>query len=138
MLSVLILEDHDIMAEVLIRLIQRRKDMNVVTRVKTAEHALELLSQEKVDLIMVDISLPQMDGIQFVSILNKTHPHLLCLMLSGHEGAHYVRRSLEAGARGYLLKDDPIAIMEGIDRILAGEIYVSKNFQLTANIANHH
>lgn len=130
MLSVVILEDHDIMAEVLARLLKKRGDLNVMARVRSAEEALELLSNVVVDLILVDISLPRMNGIEFVSILREKFPNLICLMLSGHNATHYVRRSLDAGARGYLLKDDPEAIIEGIERVLDGEIYVSKNFHL--------
>jgi DNA-binding NarL/FixJ family response regulator len=130
MLSVVILEDHDFMAEVLARLLKKRGDLNVTARVKSAEEALELLSNVVVDLILVDVSLPHMNGIDLVSILHEKFPNLMCLMLSGHNATHYVRRSLDAGARGYLLKDDPEAIIEGIERVLEGEIYVSKNFHL--------
>lgn len=125
--SILIVEDHDYMAEVLLRLLQRKTDIEVVVRAKTAEEALEILPELEVVLLLVDVSLPGMNGINLVAILHEKYPHVPCLMLSGHYAPHYVRRALKAGAWGYVLKDDPEAIMEGINRVLKGETYISKN-----------
>ena len=126
MSSILIVEDHDYMAKVLIRLLHKLTDLKVAARAKTAEEALELLPELEVGLILVDVSLPEMNGIDLVATLHKKYPALPCLMLSGHHASHYVHRSLEAGARGYILKDDPGAIVEGVQRVLEGDIYVSK------------
>jgi DNA-binding NarL/FixJ family response regulator len=67
-----------------------------------------------------------MSGIELVGKLRQTYPGLLCLMISGHMSGAYVRRSLEAGARGYAIKDSAAGILEAIRRVLNGEIYVSK------------
>jgi len=77
----------------------------------------------------VDVSLPDMSGIDFVAALQKDYPHLPCLMLSGHTSAQYVERSLAAGARGYVIKDNFNGILEGIERVLQGEIYISEELQ---------
>jgi DNA-binding NarL/FixJ family response regulator len=58
-------------------------------------------------------------------MIHEQVPNILCLMLSGHLTPFYVKRSLEAGARGYVLKDDIPGVLEGVERVLAGEIYVS-------------
>jgi DNA-binding NarL/FixJ family response regulator len=125
--SVLIVEDHDYMASVLIRLLEKRSNLNVTARAKTAEEALDMLRELEVALLLVDVSLPNMNGIDLVAKLREEYPALPCLMLSGHHASHYVERALEVGARGYILKDDPEAIIEGIERVLEGEVYISKN-----------
>lgn len=127
MLAVLIVEDHDFMGEALVRLIKKRGDVKVM-RVQTAEEALTLLSDSAFDLTLVDISLPAMNGIELVAAVRERFPNTLCLMLSGHSAIHYVRQSLEVGARGYLTKDDPEEILDGIERVLNGGIYVSHHF----------
>jgi DNA-binding NarL/FixJ family response regulator len=84
-----------------------------------------LLEVITVDLALVDLSLPRMSGIDLVQRLQQENSRLPCLMLSGHLDSLYVRRSLHAGARGYVLKGDSEAILEGIRKVMKGEIYLS-------------
>ena len=79
------------------------------------------------DLVLVDVSLPQRSGISLVLVLHEQYPDLPCVMLSGHLSPYYARSSLAAGARGYLVKDHADEILEGIERVLQGEIYVSED-----------
>jgi DNA-binding NarL/FixJ family response regulator len=125
MLSILLVEDHLIFAGVIVRLLKRIEDIEEVAVAKTAELALQELATQEFDLIVVDVSLPKMNGIRLVALVHDQYPDLPCLMLSGHALAHYVNRALDAGARGYILKDSSLAIAEGIRRVLRGEIYVS-------------
>jgi DNA-binding NarL/FixJ family response regulator len=125
MLSILLVEDHLLFAGVIVRLLKKMEDIADVAVAKTAERALQELEAQEFDLMLVDVSLPQMNGIRLVSLVHEQYPKLPCLMLSGHALAHYVNRALDAGARGYILKDSSLSIMEGIRRVLRGEIYVS-------------
>jgi DNA-binding NarL/FixJ family response regulator len=125
MLSILLVEDHLIFAGVIVRLLNRLEDIEEVAVAQTAEYALQELSKQKFDLMVVDVSLPQMNGIRLVGLVHDQYPDLPCLMLSGHALAHYVSRALDAGARGYILKDSSTAITEGLRHVLRGEIYVS-------------
>lgn len=70
-----------------------------------------------------------MNGIDLVQKIHTEFPQLRCLMLSGHLVPQYVDRSLEAGASGYILKEDLDGIVEGIPRVLNGEIYLSRSLQ---------
>ena len=126
MISLLLVEDHPIFAEALLHILQEKEELEVVLVVDTAEKALEALPNLEVDLALIDVSLPRMSGIELVSEISQTYPQLPCLMISGHASGNYVRRSLEAGARGYAIKDSSAGILEGIHRVLEGEIYVSK------------
>ena len=129
MVSILLVEDHSTFAGVLVRLLMTTTDL-VITRVaQTAESALQELPMKKFDLVLVDVSLPQMNGISLVGMIRDQYPGLPCLMLSGHALAHYKNSALDAGARGYILKDNAKGIIEGIRRVLNGEIYVSKELR---------
>jgi DNA-binding NarL/FixJ family response regulator len=124
--SILLVEDHPAFANALLSILNRNGNMNVVAVATTAEQALEQLPELKVDLVLVDVSLPQMSGINLVAALHEKYPDLPCVMLSGHISSQYARRALEAGARGYLLKDNPTGILTGIEQIVRGKIYVSE------------
>ena len=129
MISILLVEDHAIFADALSRLLQERGRHEVVEVVGTAEQAQERLPEVDVDLVLVDVSLPKMSGIDLVAKIHERYPKLPCLMLSGHNASQYVNRSLAAGARGYLLKEDVGGILEGIQQVLQGNVYVSKGLR---------
>lgn len=129
MTSIFLVEDHAIVAKALTRLLHKRGNLDVVAVAETAEKTLEQLPEHKVDIVLVDVSLPRISGIDLVSQIHKKYPDLPCLMLSGHTSAHYVQRSLDAGARGYVIKDNTLGILEGIHRVLEGEIYVSEELR---------
>ncbi len=125
MTSILVIEDHVVFGKALVRLLTEKVNAKVIGVVRSAEEALEKLPSLNVDLVLIDVSLPTMNGIQLVNEIHKQFPDMLCLMLSGHLTPFYVKRSLEAGARGYVLKDDIPGLLEGVERVLEGEIYVS-------------
>ena len=125
----MLVEDHTTFASVLVRLILTTKDMEITSIATSAEGALQELHLQSFDLVLVDVSLPQINGISLVSMIHDQYPSLPCLMLSGHALAHYKNRALDAGACGYILKDNAKGIIEGIRRVLNGEIYVSKELR---------
>jgi len=129
MTSIFLVEDHPVFAQALQRMLRERGELDVIAVAGSAEEALEKLPELDVDLILVDVSLPRRSGISLVIALHAKYPNLPCVMLSGHLSPHYARRSLEAGARGYLIKDDGVGILKGIQRVLEGEVYVSKELQ---------
>jgi DNA-binding NarL/FixJ family response regulator len=126
MTSILLVEDHAIFAKALLRVLRERGQLEIVGVAESAEEALEKIPNLDVDLVLVDVSLPRRSGISLVLVLHEKYPDLPCVMLSGHLSAHYARSSLAAGARGYLVKDHAEEILEGIQRVLQGEIYVSQ------------
>jgi DNA-binding NarL/FixJ family response regulator len=125
MSSILLIEDHMLFAQAIQRLLNRETGLEIVDIVQSGEEALKKLPGLKVDLAIIDVSLPVMSGIDVVRQIHVEFPQLRCLMLSGHLTPKYVKHSLEAGAYGYVLKDDVNGILEGIRRALDGEIYLS-------------
>jgi DNA-binding NarL/FixJ family response regulator len=130
MCSILLVEDHKVMAETLVHILRTKGKFHVADVGENAEEALEWLSERKpehqVDLALVDVVLPRTSGIELVSMIQQKYPGLPCLMISGRSAGHYVKRSLAAGARGYVLKDDVQDVMKGIRRVLEGGTYLSK------------
>ena len=124
--SILLVEDHPAFADALLRILNTDKNLNVIAVVESAEKALEQISDLKVDLVLSDVSLPHMNGIDLVGELHKKYPSLPCMVLSGHLSSEYARRAIDAGARGYVIKDNPVGILEGIRRVLKGDIYMSE------------
>jgi DNA-binding NarL/FixJ family response regulator len=124
-LRVWLVEDHPVLREVLVEFIDRLPQVAECTATASAESALESLERSVPDLMLIDLSLPGMSGIDLIRELRKLHPDLLCAILSGHRSGSYVHNALEAGANGYLLKGDPLEIERGIEAMVAGRHYVS-------------
>jgi DNA-binding NarL/FixJ family response regulator len=125
MTALLIVEDNSTFANTMIHFLSRLGQLTVAALAPTAEAALELLPQLTVDLVLVDVSLPTMSGIDLVAAMREQHPDLRCIMLSGHHERDYVRRALAAGARGYVLKENPLDLLEAVRSVMAGETYLS-------------
>ena len=133
MCSILLVEDHKIMAETLVRVLSTRGNFRVADVAESAEDALEWLSEREshleVDLALVDVVLPRTSGIELVSLMKQKYPEIPCLMISGRSAPQYVKRSLAAGARGYVLKDNLQDVMTGIRQVLLGETYLSQQIE---------
>jgi len=122
----LIVEDNGLLADSLARFLRDQGKLTVLAVVPSGEEALEQLRHQEVDLVLVDVALPGMNGIDLVATLHEQYPKLPCLMLSGHTEIGYVRRALAAGAKGYIVKSDPIAILIAVQHVLAGGLYLSE------------
>lgn len=130
MTSILLVEDHDLVAKTLVRVLHEKGKLDIAGVAESGEKALAALKEKQVDLALIDVSLPKMNGIDLVVAIHHEYPELPCLMLSGHLSSQYVKRSLDVGARGYVLKDSVNDILEGIQQVLKGEIYVSKELNV--------
>jgi DNA-binding NarL/FixJ family response regulator len=127
--SIFLVEDHAGFAGALRNMLAQNASLQIVAVAQSAEAALHYLSSARADLVLVDYSLPDMDGISLLQTLQQEYPGLPCAVLSGHLSVQHARRALEAGARGYLIKDNPTGILSGIQHILKGEIYLSEELR---------
>jgi DNA-binding NarL/FixJ family response regulator len=124
-LNVFIVEDHALMRETLREFIQADMDCSVCGAAARGEDALAQLEHMSTQVVIVDVLLPSMSGIEMVEILHSKRPEIVCIMLSGHSEASYVRRALDAGALGYVLKGNPTEIPEAIRQASNGIVYLS-------------
>lgn len=122
---VYLVEDHDVMREMIGEFLDSRAGLTVVGSAATAGAAFTELEGLDVELVLVDTSLPDMNGIELVRRLLDRRPDTLCLMYSGHEETFYVERALEAGAKGYVVKGNPHELPDAIERVLSGGTYLS-------------
>ena len=127
--SILLVEDHVGFAKALLNMLGQNPNLQIVAVAESAEAALHYLRGSRVDLVLLDYSLPDMSGVALLEKLQAEYPDLPCAMLSGHLSLQHAHRALELGARGYLIKDNPIGILNGLPRILKGEIYVSEELR---------
>lgn len=130
--SILLVEDHPGFAKALLNMLAQNPNLRMVGVAESAEAALRHLrdgNAEHIDLILVDYSLPDVNGINLLETLHQEYPGLACAMISGHLSLQHARRALGAGARGYMIKDNPLGILTGIEHILKGEIYVSEELR---------
>jgi len=127
--SILLVEDHAGFARALLNMLGQNPNLEVVAVAESGEAALQYLRESRVDLVLVDYSLPDMSGVNLLEALLAEFPTMRCAMLSGHLSPQHARRALELGARGYLIKDDPVGILNGIPRILKGEIFISEELR---------
>jgi DNA-binding NarL/FixJ family response regulator len=127
--SIFLVEDHAGFANALNNMLSQNQNLKIVAVAGTAQEALEQIGNLQVDLALIDFSLPDMTGLNLLERLHHEHPDLWCAILSGHLLPQHARRALDAGARGYLVKDNPTEIMAGIQSMLKGEIYVSQQLR---------
>lgn len=124
---ILVVDDHPMMREGLAQLIEHEADLTVSSQAHTAAQALDLTADSPPDLVLVDISLPDRNGLELIKDLNTLHPTLPVLVVSMHDEALYAERVLRAGGRGYIMKQEGgKKLMEAIRQVLSGRIYVSE------------
>ena len=128
--TIYIIDDHPLVQEILVEFINQMPGLQVCGMAATAQEALAQIPTLAVDLVVVDVSLPDMDGIQLVGELRARQPTLLCLMLSGHQERGYVQRALAAGACGYVAKGNPPELVNAIHQVLKGELYLSQSLRV--------
>jgi DNA-binding NarL/FixJ family response regulator len=124
-LRVSLVEDHPVLRDVLQEYIAQLPGVELCVVSANAEDALDEFDGSTPDLMLIDLSLPRMNGIDLIRELHLRQPDLRCAILTGHRSPAYVRQAMEVGAHGYLLKGDPMEIERGLQAILAGKRYVS-------------
>jgi DNA-binding NarL/FixJ family response regulator len=124
---ILIVDDHPMMREGLAQLIDHEPDLCAVGQANDAAQALKVIAQAMPDLAILDISLPDKNGLELIKDIQTLHPGLPVLVLSMHDESLYAERVLRAGGRGYIMKQEGgKKLMEAIRQVLNGKIYVSE------------
>jgi DNA-binding NarL/FixJ family response regulator len=120
-INVSILEDNDQLRATLARLITRSEGFQCLSNFPNAEAALEALPKEAPDVVLVDINLPGMNGVEFVRRLKQVAPKIQAVMLTAYEDTENIFNALAAGASGYLLKRAARGeILEAIQEVQRG------------------
>jgi len=118
-MKLFIVDDHTLFRKSLIKLLSSTPSFEVVGEASTGMQALKTIPAINPDIVLMDISLPGMTGIETTLRLKAKYPHIKIIMLSGHTEEEYIQRSLINGASGYLSKNsDHDAFIEAIQEIM--------------------
>lgn len=124
--KIIVIDDHPMMRKGLISALESELNYEVVAQFEKAEDALQAVTQYQPDLIIVDVSLPGMNGIELVKNVIFQNPEQKMLVVSRHEESLYAERALRAGAKGYIMKFEPSQLLlKAVRKVLDGGIYVS-------------
>jgi DNA-binding NarL/FixJ family response regulator len=128
-ISVLMADDHPVVREGMRAMIAKEQDMTLVAEAHDGAQAVSLYDQHHPDVVIMDLRMPQMDGIAAIRGILAAHPDARVLALTSYDGDADIFRALEAGARGYLIKDMLGAELVGAirsaaagDRVIPGEV----------------
>jgi DNA-binding NarL/FixJ family response regulator len=125
-IRIVLADDHSVVRQGFKRILEAQGDMEIVGEAANGKEALELAEKLSPDIVVMDVAMPELNGIEATRRMRDAAPHTRVLALSMHKDSVYVREILRAGARGYLLKDavdeDLIAAVRAVAR---GEGYLS-------------
>ena len=128
--KILIVDDHPIFCLGMAELINKEPDLIVCGSESTAEKAWDMIKKHKPDLVIVDISLKETNGLDLVEEINREYPDLPSLVLSMYDESLYAERALVSGARGYIMKQKAIGqVVEALRQVLSGNVYASQTIK---------
>jgi len=121
LLKLLLADDHAILREGLKGLIQAHPDMQVVAEAATGREAVRMARRERPDVVVMDISMPDMNGIDATREIKEFFPECKIIVLSMHSEEHFITQAIQAGAAGYLLKNSVFEEFIGAVRTVAAD-----------------
>ncbi|MCE3259535.1 MAG: two component transcriptional regulator, LuxR family protein [Bacteroidetes bacterium] len=140
-IKIVIADDYTLLREAWQVLIQERSDMEVVACVSNGQEVIDQIRIRKVDLVLMDINMPVMDGIAATEIISNTTPWVKVLALTMHSEAGYIKKMFQAGARGFLPKvASRQELIEAILKVYKGDLYIHPTCsnKLVDNGSNGH
>lgn len=144
MIKILIADDHPLIREGLKKTLKEETDMDVVCEAKNGNEVLDLIKSKEVDVVVMDLTMPGLSGLETMKELKKQLPNLPVLILSMHPEERFAIRALKNGASGYLTKENaPQGLAEAIRKVVSGGRYITPSlaeklaFDMSANTQKH-
>ena len=126
-IRILLADDHEVVRDGVRALLEKQTDMEVVAEAADGRQAAELAEELQLDIIVMDIGMPNLNGIDATRRILAAHPDLGVVILSMHQDESYVLRSLKAGAKAYLLKDSLRSdVLEAIRAVAQGRSFLTR------------
>ena len=104
-IRIILADDHTIVRDGIKYLLEEEENIEIIGEASNGLEALTLIEKESPDLLIIDVRMPEMNGIEAVTILNQKPTNTKAIVLSMHDSEEYILKSIKAGAHGYLLKD---------------------------------
>lgn len=141
MIKVLLVDDHPLFREGLKYRLSLDSDIDVVAEAENGKLALEAIKNSQFDVVLMDINMPEMDGMYVLELIKEQEMDCKVLMLSMHDNKEYILAAMRHGADGYVLKDVPgNELIEAIKKVAAGKHYFSAEVTeiLSQELANEN
>jgi two-component system NarL family response regulator len=124
-IRILIADDHTVVREGLVSLVKRKSDMVVVAEASNGREAVDLWKQHRPDVTLLDLRMPEMDGVSAIKEIRELDPNAHIVVLTTYDGDEDIYRAVKAGAKAYLLKDTARdALVDCVRKVNAGETYL--------------
>ncbi len=125
-IQIAVVDDHSLFRKGMISILQQVPDFEVVMDATNGQEFLDKLPAQAIDVVLMDLQMPVLDGIKTTEIIRAKHPDVRVLILSMHDEDQFVLHLMEIGANGYLLKDtDPEEVEKAIRKVYETDIYFS-------------
>jgi two-component system response regulator DesR len=135
--TILIAEDQGMMRSALATLLDLEDDMTVVGHVARGDEVMAAVQDKRPAVVLLDIEMPGRSGLDVLTDLVRTQPDCAVIMVTTFGRPGYLKRALETGAKGFLVKDDPVEeLADAIRRVLAGQIVVNPQMATQALAAS--
>ena len=124
--NILVADDHSILREGLRALLSNTPDFEVIGEAEDGQDAIEKARQLQPEFILLDLSMPIINGTEAIRVIKQRNPEIKIIALTVHKSEEYVRATLDAGADGYVLKDDTSSdLLTSIRNVRKGKIHLS-------------
>lgn len=124
--NILIVDDHPVVRQGFLQLTDSTNDLSVCAEATSAAQCISMLGKLTPDMVLTDISLPGTDGIELTKEIRQLNPNLPILIFSMHSEDLYAERALNAGANGYVMKqENPDVLIKAIYKVMDGDIFLS-------------
>lgn len=127
--SIILADDHVLIRHGIKNIIKQHGEYEVIGDVNDGEEVLRLMNKDTADLVIMDITMPKMSGVEAAEVVRRRYPRTKILMLTMHKSKEYFSQAMSAGADGYLVKDDSDKeLLVAIETIRGGKTYLSPFF----------
>lgn len=125
-IKIVVVDDHQLFREGIISLLSKNDDLEVVGEAENENQLWEILDREKANIVLVDISLPESNGIDIISTAKEKYPEIRFIVLTMHAEGQYVVKSIRKGAYGYLIKNaNEKELIHAIKQVALGHKYLN-------------
>ncbi|QHI36698.1 Transcriptional regulatory protein DegU [Kordia antarctica] len=124
-INIIIADDHQIVIDGLKSLLVQHSHIKIIGEASNGLEAIDLIEKNNIDIAVLDISMPEMDGVEATKIIKEKHPGVQILILTMHDGSEFIHELVEIGANGYILKNrGKEEFVEALETIAKGQEYL--------------